>query len=191
MSWDNLLKEKEWVQVTYIKANKVYCDVFAMRVDNCWYTKDADGGIVPFDYKVIAWQYPCGPYSSLQEYEDNRFEINVWYFENFIKKEELDEGNDVRYFLDCNYDDEVYIIKPSMEKHIEVLNELYLYKNSGCVLTTDTKTPLKNEDVGSLFVMICEMGTLKDCEYIQIKSYDKAVQEITDRLNGYKDILGK
>lgn len=55
MSWeltDCLLPdEKERVQVTYVKNNKEYCDVFAVLVDNEWYTEDADGSIIPLSIK--------------------------------------------------------------------------------------------------------------------------------------------
>lgn len=65
MSWEltdcTLPNEKEKVQVTYLKNNKEYCDVFAVLVGSEWYTEDTDGSIIPFKYKVIAWQYPCSP----------------------------------------------------------------------------------------------------------------------------------
>lgn len=66
MSWEltdcSLPDEKEKVQITYLKNNREYCDVFAVLVGNEWYTEDSDGSIVPFKYKVIAWQYPCSPF---------------------------------------------------------------------------------------------------------------------------------
>jgi hypothetical protein len=194
MSWEltdcSLPDEKERVQVTYLKNNKEYCDVFAVLVDNEWYTEDADGSIVPFKYKVIAWQYPCSPFP-LEEFDKNRFEMNIEHFEQYIQHEEIYEGYRSYNLFGCHTDDILYIAKPTTQIGIKAINELYLYKNYesiyGSIYDTDYKPPLTKEDIGSLIVVVCELGDLRNCECIRIERYDKAIQEITEELNEYKN----
>lgn len=180
--------EKMRVQVTYLKDNKEYCDVFALLVGNEWVTEDADGSVIPFKYKVIAWQYPCSP-CDLKEFEENRFEMNIEHFRRYIRHEELDDNSEAHRILGGHMDDIVYIAKPTLQVDINAINELYLYKNCESVYDEDTEPPLTNEDIDSLIVVVCEMGDLWNCEYIRVKRYDKAVQEITEELNSYKNLL--
>lgn len=192
MSWEltdcTLPDEKEKVQVTYLKNNKEYCDVFALLVGNEWFTENADGCIIPFKYKVIAWQYPCSP-CDLKEFEENRFEMNIEHFRQYIKHKELDINSEAHRILSGSVNDPVYIAKPTLQVDINAINELYLYKNCGSIYDADTEPPLTQKDIGSLIVIVCEMDDFRDCEYIRVEKYDKAVRKITEELNSYKDIL--
>lgn len=192
MSWklvDCILPdEKEKVQVTYLKNNKEYCDVFALLVGNEWFTEDADGCIIPFKYKVIAWQYPCSP-CNLEEFDKNRFEMNIEHFRRYIKYKEVDINSEAHRILSGNVNGTVYIAKPTLQVDINAINELYLYKNCGSIYDEDTEPPLTQKDIGSLIVIVCEMDDFRDCEYIRVERYDKTIQEITKELNNYKDIL--
>lgn len=190
MSWeltDCLLPyEKERVQVTYLKNNKEYCDVFAVLVDNEWYTEDAVGCITPFKYKVIAWQYPCSPFP-LEEFEKNRFEMSLEHFRQRIQYEEIYEGYRSYNLFGCQADDTLYIAKPITQVDIRAINELYLYKNYGSICDTDLKPPLTKEDIGSLIVVLCELGDFRNCEFIRIERYDETIQEITEEINNYRN----
>jgi hypothetical protein len=190
MSWeltDCLLPyEKERVQVTYLKNNEEYCDVFAVLVDNEWYTEDAVGCITPFKYKVIAWQYPCSPFP-LEEFEKNRFEMSLEHFRQRIQYEEIYEGYRSYNLFGCQADDTLYIAKPITQVDIKAINELYLYKNYGSICDTDLKPPLTKEDIGSLIVMLCELGDFRNCEFIRIERYDETIQEITEEINNYRN----
>lgn len=192
MSWELvdciLPDEKEKVQVTYLKNNKEYCDVFALLVGNEWYTEDADGSIIPFKYKVIAWQYPCSP-CNLEEFDKNRFEMNIEHFRRYIKYKEVDINSEAHRILSGSVNGTVYIAKPTLQVDINAINELYLYKNCGSIYDEDTEPPLTQKDIGSLIVIVCEMDDFRDCEYIRVERYDKTIQEITEELNNYKDIL--
>ena len=192
MSWEltdcTLPNEKEKVQVTYLKNNKEYCDVFAVLVGNEWYTEDADGSIIPFKYKVIAWQYPCSP-CNLEEFDKNRFEMNIEHFRRYIKYKEVDINSEAHRILSGSVNGTVYIAKPTLQVDINAINELYLYKNCGSIYDEDTEPPLTQKDIGSLIVIVCEMDDFRDCEYIRVERYDKTIQEITEELNNYKDIL--
>ena len=192
MSWELvdciLPDEKEKVQVTYLKNNKEYCDVFALLVGNEWYTEDADSCIIPFKYKVIAWQYPCSP-CNLEEFDKNRFEMNIEHFRRYIKYKEVDINSESHRILSGSVNGTVYIAKPTLQVDINAINELYLYKNCGSIYDEDTEPPLTQKDIGSLIVIVCEMDDFRDCEYIRVERYDKTIQEITEELNNYKDIL--
>lgn len=192
MSWELvdciLPDEKEKVQVTYLKNNKEYCDVFALLVGNEWFTEDADGCIIPFKYKVIAWQYPCSP-CNLEEFDKNRFEMNIEHFRRYIKYKEVDINSEAHRILSGSVNGTVYIAKPTLQVDIKAINELYLYKNCGSIYDEDTEPPLTQKDIGSLIVIVCEMDDFRDCEYIRVERYDKTIQEITEELNNYKDIL--
>lgn len=192
MSWEltdcTLPDEKEKVQVTYLKNNKEYCDVFAVLVGNEWYTEDADGSIMPFKHKVIAWQYPCTP-CTLEEFDKNRFEMNIEHFRQYIKHKELDFNSEAHRILSSSVSDTVYIAKPTLQVDINAINELYLYTNCGSIYDVDTEPPFTQKDIGSLIVIVCDMNDFRDCEYIRIEKYDKAVRKITKELNSYKDIL--
>lgn len=149
MSWEltdcSLPDEKERVQVTYLKNNREYCDVFAVLVGNEWYTEDSDGSIIPFKYKVIAWQYPCSPFP-LEEFDKNRFEMNIEHFEQYIQHVEPDFKSKAYHIFSGSVDDTVYIAKPATQIGIKAINELYLYKNYesiyGSIYDTDYKPPL-------------------------------------------------
>lgn len=190
MSWEltdcTLPDEKEKVQVTYLKNNKEYCDVFAVLVGNEWYTEDADGSVIPFKHKVIAWKYPCTP-CTLEEFDKNRFEMNIEHFRQYIQHEESWEGDRIYNLLGCQTDDTVYIAKPTAQIDINAINELYLYKNYGSIFDTDLKPPLTKEDIASLIVVVCELGDFRNCEFIRIERYDKAIQELTEEINKYKN----
>lgn len=192
MSWEltdcTLPDEKEKVQVTYLKNNKEYCDVFAVLVGNEWYTEDADGSVIPFKHKVIAWKYPCTP-CTLEEFDKNRFEMNIEHFRQYIKHKELDFNSEAHHILSGSVSDTVYIAKPTLQVDINAINELYLYTNCGSIYDVDTEPPLTQKDIGSLIVIVCDMNDFRDCEYIRIEKYDKAVRKITKELNSYKDIL--
>ena len=192
MSWEltdcTLPDEKEKVQVTYLKNNKEYCDVFAVLVGNEWYTEDADGSVIPFKHKVIAWKYPCTP-CTLEEFDKNRFEMNIEHFTQYIKHKELDFNSEAHRILSGSVSDTVYIAKPTLQVDINAINELYLYTNCGSIYDVDTELPLTQKDIGSLIVIVCDMNDFRDCEYIRIEKYDKAVRKITKELNSYKDIL--
>jgi hypothetical protein len=174
------------VQVTYVKNNKEYCDVFAVLVDNEWYTEDADGSIVHFKYKVIAWQYPCSPFP-LEEFDKNRFEMDLEHFRRNIQHEEIYEGYRSYNLFGCQADDTLYIAKPTTQVDIKAINELYLYKNYGSICDTDLKPPLTKEDIGSLIVVLCELGDFRNCEFIRIERYDETIQEITEEINNYRN----
>lgn len=190
MSWEltdcTLPYEKERVQVTYVKNDEEYCDVFAVLVDNEWYTEDADGSIIPFKYKVIAWQYPCSPFP-LEEFDKNRFEMNLEHFRQRIQYEEIYEGYRSYNLFGCQADDTLYIAKPITQVDIKAINELYLYKNYGSICDTDLKPPLTKEDIGSLIVVLCELGDFRNCEFIRIERYDETIQEITEEINNYRN----
>lgn len=192
MSWEltdcTLPDEKEKVQVTYLKNNKEYCDVFAVLVGNEWYTEDADGSVIPFKHKVIAWKYPCTP-CTLEEFDKNRFEMNIEHFRQYIKHKELDFNSEAHRIFSGSVSDTVYIAKPTLQVDINAINELYLYTNCGSIYDVDTEPPLTQKDIGSLIVIVCDMNDFRDCEYIRIEKYDKAVRKITKELNSYKDIL--
>lgn len=190
MSWtltDCLLpNEKERVQVTYVKNNKEYCDVFAVLVDNEWYTEDAVGCITPFKYKVIAWQYPCSPFP-LKKFEKNRFEMSLEHFRQRIQYEKIYEGYRSYNLFGCQADDALYIAKPTTQIDIKAINELYFYKNYGSICDIDLKPLLTKDDIGSLIVVLCELGDFRNCEYIRIERYDKVIQEITEEIDEYKN----
>lgn len=188
MSWEltdcTLPDEKEKVQVTYLKNNKEYCDVFAVLVGNEWYTEDADGSIMPFKHKVIAWQYPCTP-CTLEEFDKNRFEMNIEHFRQYIKHKELDFNSEAYRILSGSVSDTVYIAKPTLQVDINAINELYLYTNCGSIYDVDTEPPLTQKDIGSLIVIVCDMNDFRDCEYIRIERYDKVIQKVKEELNKY------
>lgn len=190
MSWEltdcSLPDERERVQVTYVKNNKEYCDVFAVLVDNEWYTEDADGSIVHFKHKIIAWQYPCSPFP-LEEFDKNRFEMDLEHFRRNIQHEEIYEGYRSYNLFGCQADDTLYIAKPTTQVDIKVINELYLYKNYGSICDTDLKPPLTKEDIGSLIVVLCELGDFRNCEFIRIERYDETLQEITEEINNCRN----
>lgn len=188
MSWEltdcTLPDEKEKVQVTYLKNNKEYCDVFAVLVGNKWYTEDADGSVIPFKHKVIAWKYPCTP-CTLEEFDKNRFEMNIEHFRQYIKHKELDFNSEAHRILSGSVSDTVYIAKPTLQVDINAINELYLYTNCGSIYDVDTEPPLTQKDIGSLIVIVCDMNDFRDCEYIRIERYDKVIQKVKEELNKY------
>lgn len=149
-------------------------------------TEDGDGSIIPFKYKVIAWQYPCSPFP-LEEFDKNRFEMNLEHFRRNIQHEEIYEGYRSYNLFGCQADDTLYIAKPTTQVDIKAINELYLYKNYGSICDTDLKPPLTKEDIGSLIVVLCELGDFRNCEFIRIERYDETIQEITEEINNYRN----
>lgn len=190
MSWEltdcSLPDEREKVQVTYVKNNKEYCDVFAVLVDNEWYTEDADGSIVHFKYKVIAWQYPCSPFP-LEEFDKNRFEMNLEHFKQYIQHEKLSINSEAHRIFSGSMTDTVYIVKPTVQIDIKAINELYFYKNCGSICDIDLRPPITKEDIGSLIVVVCTKGDFRSCEFIQVARYDKVIQKVKKELNKYTD----
>lgn len=190
MSWtltDCLLPdEKERVQVTYLRSNREYCDVFAVLVGNEWYTEDSNGSIIPFKYKVIAWQYPCSP-CNLEEFDKNCFEMNIEHFKQYIQHEKLSINSEAHHIFSGSMTDTVYIVKPTVQIDIKAINELYFYKNCGSICDIDLKPPITKEDIGSLIVVVCAKGDFRSCEFIQVARYDKVIQKVKKELNKYTD----
>lgn len=188
MSWEltdcTLPDEKEKVQVTYLKNNKEYCDVFAVLVGNEWYTEDADGSVIPFKHKVIAWKYPCNP-CTLEEFDKNRFEMDIEFFRQYIQHVEPDFKSKAYHIFSGSVADTVYIAKPTTQIDIKAINELYFYKSCGSICDIALKPPLTKEDIGSLIVVVCTRGDFRSCEFIQVARYDKVIQKVKEELNKY------
>ena len=176
--------EKERVQVTYLKNNREYCDVFAVLVGNEWYTEDADGSIVPFKHKIIAWQYPCSPFP-LEEFDKNRFEMDLEFFRQYIPHEKPDFDSEAHRIFSGSVTDTVYIAKPITQIDIEAINEIYFYKSCGSIYGIDLKPPITKGDIGSLIVVVCTRGDFRSCEFIQVARYDKVIQKVKEELNKY------
>lgn len=123
------------------------------------------------------------------KFDKNRFEMNIEHFRQYIKHKELDFNSEAHRILSGSVSDTVYIAKPTLQVDINAINELYLYTNCGSIYDVDTELPLTQKDIGSLIVIVCDMNDFRDCEYIRIEKYDKAVRKITKELNSYKDIL--
>lgn len=83
-------------------------------------------------------------------------------------------------YADAPFEDET-------SKYKKAINELYLYKNYGSICDTDLKPPLTKEDIGSLIVVLCELGDFRNCEFIRIERYDETIQEITEEINNYRN----
>lgn len=47
--------------------------------------------------------------------------------------------------------------------------------------------PRRIEDIGSLIVVLCELGDFRNCEFIRIERYDETIQEITEEINNYRN----
>lgn len=135
---------------------------------------------------VTAWQYPCSPFP-LEEFDKNRFEMDLEHFRLNIQHEEIYEGYRSYNLFGCQADDTLYIAKPTTQVDIKAINELYLYKNYGSICDTDLKPPLTKEDIGSLIVVLCELGDFRNCEFIRIERYDETIQEITEEINNYRN----
>jgi hypothetical protein len=190
MSWTLtdcfLPDERERVQVTYLRSNREYCDVFAVLVGNEWYTEDSNGSIMPFKHKVIAWQYPCSP-CTLEEFDKNCFEMNLEHFKQYIQHEKLSINSEAHRIFSSSMTDTVYIVKPTVQIDIKAINELYFYKNCGSICDIDLRPPITKEDIGSLIVVVCTKGDFRSCEFIQVARYDKVIQKVKKELNKYTD----
>lgn len=188
-NWNNvdceLPPDKTKVQITYVnKERKELSDVIAMYIksSNQWVINDTNGDRVPFKEQVIAWQFIDDPYE-LEDYEENRYKINVEYLQNNIMHKKIEENK--KAVFGGFPKDTVYFIKPMEEKDINVINGLYLAKRR----TILQESPLKKNDLGKVFVMICSYGDLDECDELILDTYDNVIIDIKNMCTKYQHIF--
>ena len=175
MEWisifESLPDDFKKVQVTYVTNNmsNSYNDVIAFfDHKNGWQVENADGSVSKFAFDVIAWK-ALGAKYDFNLHNENKFCLDCYYFIMQVPYKLITFENAYK-ITDKKCKDIVYLFMPIDEKHIDIVNSIYQFKNKS------NKYPLSYNDINKVFAMFCENGKLKDCHsisFIECECFDE------------------
>ena len=174
MKWisifESLPDDFKKVQVTYVTNNmsNSYNDVIAFfDHKNGWQVENADGSVSKFAFNVIAWK-ALGDKYDFNLHNENKFCLDCYYFIMQVPYKLITFENAYK-ITDKKCKDIVYLFMPIDEKHIDIVNSIYQFKNKS------NKYPLSYNDINKVFAMFCENGKLKDL-------IESSVEKIDDKI---------